>query len=330
MINIKISNTLKDKIYFWYLYRSFKTLEFEGTIKLTEAPNPFFEEPHYEVVFINDYPVFFDLRDDFNVTKHLDDYTKDYLLLKSNFSTELWGLAKQNKYPEGFEYHLENWELKMQPKIKAFALGRALKLPWDVDELNLTPTNNEIKWKIASLNGAGILRQQTITRLQLFDLFNTVFDKQAKLMFWDRNHLQTQEKQTINGYDYYLKKYFKDIETGGYKEYVKFLSLGEWSINVPGIAMSTPFRFADSVIANRNIITTKVWHNIYYSFPAVMLPVCGYTGKGDWQEAENILRRLNGYNKDEMLKKTKTWYSWYLSYQGMWKNQILCNLKGKI
>ena len=329
--NVKISKTMKTKIYFWYLYRCFKTLESEGTITLTEIESPFFEEPHYETVFINDYPVFFDLRDDFTVDKKLDDYTKDYLLLKANFSTELWALAKQNRYPEGFEYRLRDWEIEMQPHIKAFALGRMFKIPWNSNEIKqFKPVIDTCKWKITSLCGAGILKQQTITRLHLYDLINSVFSDQTKLMFWDRNHLQTKEKQQINGYDYYLKKYPRDIESGGYKEYLQFLSQGEYSLNVAGIALSTPFRFVDSIMIGRNIITTKVWHDVYCGFPAVQLPICGYLGTGDWQQAEAILRDLNSYNKADMLNKARCWYSWNLSYLGMWKNQILNNLEGKI
>lgn len=326
MYNVEISNTIKNKSYFWYLYRCLKILADEGTIKLStmHPASKRFEEDYYELIYINDYPIFFDLRDDFKVTKQLGNYFKDYTLFKGNFSTELWNLAKQDKYPEGFEYRLEDWELDMQPNIKAFALGRRFNMNYKINEQRITGKNPSYK-SIVSLFGAGILSKQTETRLKVFDMVN-IINTNSKLMFANKAHF----KGEVNNYNEYLKKYPVNVNTQSYGQYIDFLCIGDYSLNVPGIALSTPFRFIDAVIANRNIITTKVWHDVYSTFPAVVLPICGYLGTGDWTEAERILQNLNEYNKKTMLKRAKNWYSWFLSTHGMWKNQILANLKGKI
>jgi len=268
--------------------------------------------------------VFFDFRDDFKVTKRLGNCFKDYTLFKANFSTQLWNMAQKGEYPEGFEYRLEDWELAMQPHIKAFALGRRFNMDWQKNELNIKGGKYTFN-KIVSLFGAGILPKQTETRLKVFDMINSTI-KDSKLMFEDKKHF----RGGVNNYGDYLAKYPVNIDTHSYGEYIEFLSMGEYSLNVPGIALSTPFRFIDSVIANRNIITTKVYHDVYSTFPAVVLPICGYLGTGDWKEAENILRNLTSYDKKETLKRAKNWYSWFLSAHGMWENQILRHLKGKI
>ncbi len=331
MWRVKISKTLKHKTYFWYLYRCLMSLRDRGTITIEEIDNPFFEELYYDVIFINDYPVFIDVRDDFCVVKKLSEYAKDYILLKSNYSSALWNLAKLDSYPDGFEYRLKDWELKMMDNVKPFLHGRAFKMSYQVNEL--TKWNRYIqepKYVITSMSGAGIHRLQTENRLKVFDLFDSVFGNKAKLMFKDRKHLKDDERQEIIDYSYYLKKYPNDVKTGGYEQYIKFLSMGKYSINMAGLCLSTPFRIVDSVIANRCIISTEIYHDTYNAFPCIKIPVCGYLGTGDWQMAQTILKGIDSVQYEQILQKAKNWYSWFLSVNGMWTNQILYHLKGKI
>lgn len=332
MYKVKISKTLKDKYYFWYLYRCFKTLQKRGVIELTEYPvSPFFEEPYYETVFINGYTVFFDVRDDFNVTKKLSNYTKGYTLFKSNFSSELWNGAEANIYPDGFEHCLQTFELAMRPNIVPFMHGRAFKMSYDRNELTMFKDFIQCPiYKVVSMSGAGIKARQTQSRLKTFDLFDSVYKINALLMFTDRAHLEPDEKSMIKNYDSYIKKYPNNINTSGYNKYIEFLSMGDYSINSAGLCLSTPFRFIDSVIANRCVISTKIYHDIYKTSPCIELPICGYFGTGDWEKAKEILKSVSDLGYGKLLQKAKDWYSWYFSVDGMWKNQILANLKGKI
>lgn len=325
-MKVQISNTLKDKCYFWYLYRCLKIKEKEGVISLIEKPSVFFEEPYYETILINDYPVFFDLRDDFNVTKDLKQYSTDYVLFKANFSSELWNSIKNGHYPDGFEYKLADFELDSFSHIRPFALGRMFKMHWEVDEIAefRTQLAQDKTFLVVAQCGAGILKLQTISRLYLFDLISKELGNQCKLMFYDREHFQ--EKHLITNYKYYLNKYKNNIDTHSYKQYLRFLSSGKYSINVPGIALSTPFRFVDSIIANQAIITTKVWHDIYQNFPAVQLPICGYLGEGDWAQTERIIKDLNNIDYNKLVNDSHSVYSWFLSPSGMWNNQILKGL----
>ena len=209
--------------------------------------------------------------------------------------------------------------------------GRAFKISYDHNELTRWGNNNQSSiWKVVSLSGAGLFQLQTESRITLFNLFDSVFNNNAKLMFNDRKHLRTDEKLAIPNYEHFLKKYPNNINTGNYGEYIEFLSSGDFSINSAGLCLSTPFRFVDSVIANKCIISTKIYHDIYKTFPCVQLPICGYFGTGDWAAARAVLENIHLIKQNEMLQKAKDWYSWFLSADGMWNNQILTNLKGKI
>lgn len=329
MYNVKVNKTMLGKTYFWYLNRCLSNLSERNIIHLTTYENLFFEEEFFDLMYINDYPVFIDLRDDFAIGKDLDKYHKDYLLLKGNFSSQLWDLAESGNHPKGFEYKLQEWELKMRPKIKAFALGRTFGRKFMMNELTQFKTTNS-KYKVVSLTGAGIYKLQTENRLRIFNLFNSVFNDKAKLMFFDRQHFVECDRKEMQDYDSQLQKYKYDINTRGFDNYIKFLSMGEYSINVAGLCLSSPFRIADSVIANRCLISTKIYHDIYSTFPCVKLPICGYLGMGDWGEAQRILKELDTNDYKLMLQRAKKWYSLYLSSEGMWENQILYNLEGKI
>ena len=126
MYRVKIYKSIFEKHYFWYVRRCFLDMEKEGIIDLTILDGSMFEKHDhaYEVVYINDYPIFIDLRDCFTIDKNLLNTHKDFTLLKSNYSSELWDMAEKDEYPEGFEYKLKEWELKYRKNIKPFVLGR--------------------------------------------------------------------------------------------------------------------------------------------------------------------------------------------------------------
>jgi len=293
-----------------------------GAIKLEVLSGSKFEKHDhaYELMFIDDYPVFVDLRDDFTIDKNLFAICDDFLLLKSNFSSELWDMAQRSQYPDGVEYTLDEDELKYRSCIRPFVLGRTFTN--DVqDEFEFAKYIKPVKHKVVSASGVGILSLQSQTRLKVYDLFDKILGEKSKLIYFDRDHFA--QREYVPNLDYYLKKYVSDCQLNGFDNYVGFLSTGEYSINFPGIALSTPFRFVDGVISNRCCISTKIWHDIYASFPCVQLPICGYLGTGDWVKAEEILRDLDKVDYTGVLQQSKEWYNKYLSASGMWENQFL-------
>ena len=58
MYDVKISNTMKNKCYFWYLYRCLKILEKDGTIELTTFPYKTIQACKINNIYFFDHVIF--------------------------------------------------------------------------------------------------------------------------------------------------------------------------------------------------------------------------------------------------------------------------------
>jgi hypothetical protein len=104
--------------------------------------------------------------------------------------------------------------------------------------------------------------------------------------------------------------------------YYRWLATGEYSLNIPGICASQPFRLVDSVLVNRVCISSKIWQDAYKDFPCVELPYCAYFGTGDLEKTKIILDNLDKVCYNDLLNKANEWYNQKLTSHNMWKNQI--------
>lgn len=327
MYRVKVYKSIFNKSYFWYTVRCLREMQKEGVLELEIIDSSFFQDHDhaYELIFIDGCPVFIDLRDDFTIDKQeLPNIKEDFKILKANYSSELWDMAEKGIYPEGVPYRLKDWELPLRKHIRPFALGRTFSTNVK-EELKNYNYIGPIKYKVVSATGVGILKIQSESRIKVYEMFNEIFGGKAKLIYFDKHHGIM--KETPDNLSYYLKKYPIDYPIHGIEDYFGFLSLGEYSINIAGIALSTPFRLVDSVLVGRCCISTKIWHDVYKTFPCIELPICGYTGLGDWDKTKVILKDLDKVDYNFLLQRARNWYDQFLSTKGMWENQILRALK---
>lgn len=318
MYKVKVYNSLFRKPYYWYLRRCLAILATKGKIQLKIIKeNPPFKANYLALIYVGDFPIVMDAVDSCCLPpKELLNYS-DFRLLKSNLSSE---------------HRPSNWYPELANKIKPYIIGRAFNYNYDINELKYFKKQTP-KYKVISFAGVGVYALETKTRLKVFDLFKRIFGNKCFLVFRDRSHFSNKEKAKFPEWNDYFKKYgkinewYKSIGFRKYSRYIELLSQGEFSINTPGISKSQPFRCVDAVIANKCIISTKIYVDIWKDFPCVLLPICGFTGSGDWKEAEEILRNLDKVDQIKLKEKTKAWYNKYLSPEGFWNNQILKSLK---
>lgn len=314
-MNILKIPRIQPSDYFWYFYRCIDYLEKNNIAKI-EYYNSNIDERYVMQFFFNNQPVWIDVSDDNKLSPTYKDKF-DSIIFKSNYSTELW-----NNPPENFIYKNEEWEYKLQSNIKPFILGRAFKQRYDLNEFQqYTPQNIELIYDVFSFSGSGITEESSLIRLKIYDLFSNISNK--KLIFWLRKHGDYIWSKAV---EEQAQKYECKSPTWGIENYYKMIAQAKYSINFPGICVSPPFRCIDAILSGRAIISTKIWTDIYKTFPCIELPICGYFGSGDWEKAKEIILNLNNYDYQDLANKAKDWYSWYLSPEGMWRNQILKNL----
>jgi len=317
---------------FCYLNRTILDLEKKGIIKVQwlDGYAEVSEKSDNLVLFyVNDYPIIVEARDNFNVLSNFRDEQlpkfKDFIILKSNYSTELW-----DTMPKEFDQKLNARDLKLRKHLRPFIAGRGLgkKVITYPNEFTLQDSSINSKYKVVSYSGAGMYKLEIESRLRIYELIEKVFKDDCKLSLCDRKWA----KGTTDKFKQLLKTKYLPLNTdihNNYTNYINWLKLGEFSLSFPGLQMSMPFRCVDAVIADRCIISTKIWQDGYKSFPCVELPICGYLGIGDWAKAEKILLNLDKVDQVEMKKKAKEWYDKYLSPIGFWENQILKVLEKK-
>lgn len=301
--------------YFWYLLRCFNYLVSQNKASIETIPGKIVESPFSTVIWFNDKPFIFDFRDDSHLHTQLSDMFPESIIFKSNYSTELW-----DKTPSTFEYQFNEEDHKYRKNIKPFVYGRAFNFSNKINEINYAEKNIvPMSKNVVSFTGSGIFAQQTNARFKIYDLIENNI-KNNELCFYDREHY----KHDVTNYENLKAKYDKKNSNlrYNYQEYLKFLSSGKYSLNVPGIAMSQPFRLIDSVLVKRVCISTKIWTDVYKDFPCIQLPVCGYTGVGDWEESSKILQKLDTFDYNSLTNDSMLWYTKYISAEGMWKNQI--------
>lgn len=327
-MKIKVPSYMYGCAYYWYLLRCFHFLQKDGKIELEKTNDKFLYTQFVSVVFINDRPCIFDVRDDSALPlPELKKYP-NALIFKSNYSTELW-----DNPPVGFEYPITDEERSYRSQVRQFVYGRAMSMDFNIDETEVFRKDvSSIKYDIISLSGAGVYTQQTKSRLDVYDLLDEIFKEKAKLCWFDRNHFI--DKKNFPDYEERIKKYLFNTAGmfGYYGNYIKFLSEGMFSLNFPGIAVSQPFRLIDGVLANRCSISTKIYTDAYWDFPRFVLPVCGYFGTGDFPVAKKNLQDCFNIITPELynncLQASKEWYKNKLSVDGMLK-QILAGLTEK-
>lgn len=317
MYKLKIPNKIPSN-YFWYIFRCFDYLKIRSDVQI-EYFDSSINEPHVMLFYLNDRPIFIDVRDDNRLSETYKDWN-DAIIFKSNYSSELW-----DNIPKEFEQPFREWEYKIRNRIRPFIHGRTFGTSHYESEFPKRRSN--IKYDIVSMTGNGIYNANTENRLKLYEFISTIPNLNNNLIFWIRHH--GVPNQPITSEILERAKKFENNVTYPLNDYYSFLSEGKFSLNIPGITLSQPFRCVDAVLANRVIISTKIWQDIYKTFPCIELPICAYFGNGDWDKAKEILSNLNQFNYNDILQKSYYWYSWYLSEKGMWNNQFLKQLEIK-
>ena len=318
MYKVKIYQSIFKKYYYWYLVRSLYVLSKQRKIQLEIIEkNSNTKTNHYEIIYVDDFPLVIDIADGaYLPPRKLLNYS-DFRLLKSNLSIE------NRPY---------NWYSDLENKIKPYIIGRIFNCGYNLKEFKHFQSHiKSSKYKVVSFAGSGCKALETKNRLKIFDLFKEIFQDKCLLVFRDREHFSKEEKAKFPEWNNYFKKYGKSWQWhkknhfGSYAYYLGMLSEGEFSINTPGIGKSQPFRCVDAILANRCIISTKIYVDIYKTFPCVKLPIDGYLNSEleDYEKAKKILRNIGQVNQQELKQKQLDWYSWYLSPEGMFKNQIL-------
>lgn len=318
-MKIRFPSYIKSCNYYWYFLRS---VYLTPGLEIEEIPGePVFTQ-FVAPIFIDDKVIILDVRDDCSMPlPELKKYP-DALIYKSNYSTELW-----DNPPATFEYPLTEEEKKFRNQVRPFIYGRALNIKYDVNEIeHFQNAIKPIKYGIISYSGEGIFKQQTENRLKVYDLIKSVHGQDAELVWFARSHFEDKDK--IENYRQIIKPYLRKLDGmwGSYHHYLSFLSQGRFSLNLPGIACSQPFRLIDGVFANRAVLSTEVYTDIYKNFPYIHLPICVYFGTGDWETAKKTLEYLYGFDETKTLEEMKQWYNYYLSAKGLWENQILKGL----
>lgn len=306
--------------YYWYFYRCLTTLANQGIINIEYFNSPI-DEQYLLLFYFNDRPIFIDVRDDNRLSQTYASYS-DAIILKSNYSSELW-----DNPPQLQDLINADWEHKIRPRIHPYVLGRTFNGEYTFNELEAYSRNQEIKYDLVSMVGTGITNESTLNRLNTYEFLQANVPN-AQLIFWLRKHGIPNEKIHPDIIERANK--FNITPILGLNEYFKFLSTGRFSLNIPGITCSQPFRFVDAVLVNRITISTKIWQDIYKSFPCIELPIDTYFNIGDWEAAKEALNRAMNLSNEEynkILTNAKHWYSWYLSPMGMWNNQILKQLE---
>lgn len=294
-----------------------------GVIKLEQADDSTNSE-YVTVIWINEKPqIILDVRDDFPLPIDVIKQYPEALIFKSNYSSEAW----QNPKIIGFE----NWYIDEHKnhlhKVRPWIIGRMFKMA--THERDFAWFNPNTQYDMMAFIGEGINAPETMVRIKILDLLKQNTERNM-LVYYKRSHFKDADK--IPNYEKMIASYCNKEHAnelwGNYGLYRDFLALGKWSINIPGIHLSQPFRCIDAVLAGRTIVSTKIWVDIYKDFPCVMLPICGFTGEGDWNKAGEIIKNLNNIDVNKMYSDSVNWYTKYLSIDGLWQNQFLKNIGG--
>ena len=308
-MKIEISKTLKTKPYYWYFYNSLKHCASDSLVEIDMPVN----EPYIELCYFDGTPVFVDLRDDLAPSATYRDFSAHSIILKANYSTELY-----DNPPVGFEYDNPTWLDEVRPQMRPFMLGRTCSPTTTYNDLHKYFSRDIPIHKVVSYSGEGLTQLSTDSRLKVYQLIHDTFPKKSDLRFIHKSHFKGDIKDTKFNY----------TDSMALEDYYKFLSTGQYILNFPGIAGSQPFRIVDAVMVGRGCVSTKIYHDLYKSFPCIQLPICGYTGIGDWKLAKTNLQlaTIDGFSEKSRIK-TREWYSWFFSADGMFKNQIMVHLK---
>lgn len=322
-MKIIIPKYLYTNGYYWFFLRMVEKLFLEQKIVLAKIEDKPLYTPFVSVVFFDSQPIILDVRDDHALPlPELKKYP-NALIFKANYSSELW-----DNPPETYEYPITDEERKYRSQVRPFIYGRAFGMSLNTNERKcFKHCIQAINKKIVSYTGAGVYRQQTESRLRVYDLISEVMGDKSELVWYDRkDHYDNKWSE----YEQRRQKYLdKNNRSWDYDNYLRFLSQGQYSLNVPGIAASQPFRFIDGILANRVVISTKIWIDAWKSFPCCELPICGYFGTGSWENAKKSLEyfiymHISSYST--ILEDMDRWYDQYLTAEGMFENQFLKGL----
>ena len=164
MINLKIPKKAPSS-YFWYFYHCIEYIQ-NHNLANVEYFNYEHKEHYVMHFYFNNKLIWIDLRDDNKLSPTYQN-SFDSIILKSNYSSELW-----DNMPENFPYKFQNWEHKLRPQIRPFILGRAFGEPYrDNKNSVLFQTNSSPIYEVFSLSGTGLLNSVSIARLKTYNLF---------------------------------------------------------------------------------------------------------------------------------------------------------------
>jgi hypothetical protein len=318
MTKIQVPGYIRNSRYFWYVYRCLLKLSQTNTISLEVLDTPPLLDwlIYVTTIYIDGKPLIIDLCDTSILPMtEINARPAGTPILKANYSSILW-----KNPPISFEHKLPEEQKQFLPLIKPFIFGRAISFDYDVDERELCAKHiKPITKDIVSLSGEGKFLQQTLNRLKIYDLIASSFISNKYELLWNkREHFENRNQ--VENYEQRIKNYPRPSTSlfNCYENYIEWLSTGRYSLNTPGISASQPFRLVDAVLAQRHVISTKIWIDSVKDYPVIMLPMEGYFNdqNEDETQARRILADLKFY--EYSLEAATKWYDANLSVAGMW------------
>lgn len=327
MFDIEIERTEASNGYFWYLLRALSRLKEAGRVNLTLVPRvvpsgaPKDVEQYVLMLWVDDQPVIVDVRDHHYLpVLHMTEFP-DARVLKSSFSTELWEDPTLTEDILGMDFPAEQRDLV--DRVVPFALGRSMSIPLHSNEFDLVTKAREKAGWVAGLAGAGQTWQQTHNRLRVLELIGEVMP--TSCLRWFRSDRCVQA-ELVPDYEsrsapFAGSTHFYEM-ISSLTGYLSWLNSAVFGLNFPGFCLSPPFRLVDGVLADVPCISTRIWADAYKGFPCFELPVCGFLGVGDWEQAKEGLVELKGEGPDSPRARLRAleareWYHEHLSPDGM-------------
>ena len=301
------------KDYFWYIYRCFKH---KKNIELLIEENSNLEN-YLAKVIINDKVFFIDVLDDVNLYIPEKEITNNCIILKANYSSEL--------YNTNIIYINEHTK-KYLPFMKPFVLGRYHFINKNINEFEYYKrcVSNNKKYKIYSMIGCGVNEEQSRNRGKIIKLLKDEFKDKFEFVLIN--------KVICVGYDYDAS--WKEISNiyGAttnvmiYEEYIKNLYSSEYGLILSGVGASMPFRWIDHVLSNIVSISTYIYQDIFKNYPCIKLPINSFFDYNDnLSETIYILKHLQDYDYNNILKESIEFYNKYLSIDGMYNQFRGCS-----
>jgi hypothetical protein len=294
------------KDYFWYVYRCLMN---KKNIKLN-IENHSNLDNYLAKIIINDKVFLIDLFDSPFIQLPENAITKDCIILKTNYSSEiinnnLFGINElTNKY----------WK-----QCKPFTHGRVHLLKFDVNEFEYYRNfnNKNKKYKIYTMIGCGVSEEHSRNRGKIIKLLKDEF--KDKFQFVLINKVIGVGCDYDESWKALTNIYGATTNVMSYEEYLTNLYSSDYGLILSGVGASMPFRWCDHVLSNIVSISTYIYQDLFKNYPCIKLPINSFFDYNDnLSKTIYILKHLQDYNYNNILKESIEFYNKYLSIDGMY------------